>query len=226
MCFKVQKVTLTLLALVIWLAGESRAGLIVNGSFETGTNPPSQGSNGVALLTGSTAITGWTVIGGTSGDGLAWLPNGNSYGVSTPFGNDFLDLTGYHDNAPYFGVSQSISTVVGQAYTLSLDLGVDESNSLYSGPIAVQVMAGPVTQTLTDTSTGTGNIWTAFNVNFTATSTSTTISIQGTQGNQYIGLDNVSVAAVPEPSTLIMVGMATMIVGACSWARRRNRSTT
>ena len=49
----------------------------------------------------------------------------------------------------------------------------------------------------------------AFTLDFTATSASTLISIQGEQGDQYIGLDNVAVnevsGAVSEPSTWAMM---------------------
>jgi len=67
---------------------------------------------------------------------------------------------------------------------------------------------------------GTGNIWQSFTLYFTARSTSTLISIQGEEGDQYIGLDDVSerarpaaewaapLSAVPETSTWVM-----MIVG-------------
>jgi hypothetical protein len=222
MRFKMRSIALAA-ALSVIVSGQSRANMIVNGSFENGTNPPPLNGSGVALPTGSTAITGWTVIGGTGGDGLAWLPNGNPYGVSTTFGNNFLDLTGYLDRSPYFGVSQSISTTVGQSYTLTLNLGVDQGTPAYGGPIAVQVQAGPVTETITDNPAGTGNIWTAFNVNFTADSTSTLISIQGTEGNQYIGLDNVSLnaAAVPEPGSLALGGIATVFCLGCWCLRRR-----
>ena len=104
---------------------------------------------------------------------------------------------------------------------------MDQGTPSYGGPIAVQVLAGPVTQTLMDNPAGTGNIWTGFNVNFTATSTMTTISIQGTVGDQYIGLDNVAVnpAAVPEPGSLTLGGIATVWGGlGCWWRQRRKRA--
>jgi hypothetical protein len=151
---------------------------------------------------------------------VAWLPNGNPYSWSTPFGDYFLDLTGYDDRSPYFGVSQAINTTIGDSYVLSLYLGVDNSNS--PGPISVQVDAGPVTQTLTANPSGSGNIWTAFSVDFTADSAMSTISIQGTQGLYFIGLDNVSVnlASVPEPSSLILSGISA-ILGLGCWIIRQ-----
>ena len=170
-------------------------------------------------------MTGWTVIGGLGTDGLAWLPNGNPYGVSTPFGNYFLDLTGYANRPPFFGVSQTISTALGQAYMLTLDLGVVPGDPYNHGPIMVEVHAGSVMQTLTDNPSGSGNIWTPVDLYFEANSTSTTISIQGTLGNGYIGLDNVSVTtvgAVPEPGSLTLGMIGTTLATVCSWLRGRN----
>jgi hypothetical protein len=201
---------------VALLAGSAHANLISNGSFEdasAGSSLPT--GNGSQLPSGSTDIADWTVLGGPGFDGVAWLPNDNGYGVSTLFGNLFLDLTGYDDQTPYFGVSQTISTVAGQNYTLTFDLGVDQSDSRYDGPISVTASAGSTSQVLGPYDPpGAGNQWGAFTLNFTANSASTLISIQGEQGDQYIGLDNVAVngasGAVPETSTwaMMLIGFA------------------
>jgi hypothetical protein len=172
--------------------------LIKNGSFERaakGFSTPT--GNGEALADGSKAIAGWTVFGGPAGDGVAWLTNGDTYGVSTRFGSDFLDLTGYHDNKPYFGVEQTIKTVVGVTYDLTFRLGVDNGSALYSGPIGVVAAAGSTSQDFTYDPTASGNQWKKFTLVFTATSTSTVVSFQGLSGDQYIGLDAVAVTAAP-----------------------------
>jgi hypothetical protein len=211
-------------ALVVGLfalaAGNSAnaANLILNGSFEkasAGNSLPT--GNGEALPDGSTAIADWTVFGGLSSDGLAWLVNGNEYGGSTPYGSYFLDLTGYHDKTPYFGVEQTIATTPGQGYALTFRLGVDQSSDIYNGPIGVTAKAGSRSKVFDNYDpSGTGNIWQRFTLDFTAKSTSTLISIQGYQGDQYIGLDDVivrarssaefaSLSAVPETSTWAMM---------------------
>jgi hypothetical protein len=210
-------VALTLAGLSFAIPGWSRAESITNGSFETG-NFTFDGNGAASLPLGSTAISGWTTFGGE----LAVLENANAFGLTTPFGTQFLDLTGYHDSSPYGGVLQMINTTVGQSYVLSLDLGVDNSSSLYSAPVSVSAQAAGSVMTFTANPTGTGNIWTPFSLAFTAVSTTTTISIQGTGAKQYLGLDNVSVnpSAVPEPTSLVMGGTAA-IVGLCFWSRRR-----
>jgi hypothetical protein len=175
--------------------------LIRNGSFEKaakGFSPPT--GNGEALASGSKAIAGWTVFGGVSGDGLAWLPNGNGFGGSTPYGSDFLDLTGYHDAKPYFGIEQTISTAVGTTYDLTFHLGVDNNTPIYSGPISVAAAAGSTSQDFNYDPKKTGNVWGKFTLEFTATSTKTLISFQGLSGDQYIGLDSVAVVAADAPA--------------------------
>ena len=159
----------------------------------------------MSLPSGSSVIPGWTI---TTAE-LVWINNANVYGITTPFGNSFLDLTGYHNSSPYGGVSQTINTTIGQNYTLSLSLGVNNTNSLYSGPISVTASAGSINQIFGYDSSGSGNFWGDFNFNFTASSSSTPISIVGlsTAGGTYIGLDNVSVTAVPwEIDALPVVG--------------------
>ncbi len=164
-----------------------------NTSANTGVLPT---GNGLAEATGSAAMPGWTVIGGPAdgSDGLGWVSNANSYGTTAETGSDFLDLTGYRDSAPYFGVTQTVATTVGASYALTFWLGVDNGNAYYTGPIGVSVTAGATTQTIENVSpTGSGNQWVEETVDFTATSTASAISIQGVQGDHYIGLDNVAV---------------------------------
>jgi hypothetical protein len=198
------------------LTGSAQANLISNGSFETASDGSSLPTgNGESLPNGSTAIADWTVFGGPANDGVAWLPNSNGYGPTTPFGSYFLDLTGYFDHPPYFGVEQTISTVVGQNYSLTFDLGVDQSSGIYNGPIGVTASAGSTSHVFNNYNPeGEGSQWGAFILSFTATSTSTLISIQGEQGDQYIGLDNVAVngaaPSTPETSTwgMMLIGFA------------------
>ena len=172
-----------------------------NTTANTGLLPT---GSGIAEPSGSAAMPGWTVIGGTASgnDGLAWLSNANPYGPTAETGSTFVSLAGYRDNSPYFGVAQTVATTAGQSYALTFWLGVDNSNANYTGPIGVSVTAGPVTQTIDNVSpTGSGNQWVEETVDFTASAASSVISIQGVQGDQYIGLDNVSVVQTGNGAT-------------------------
>lgn len=230
---------LALIAAATVTAGSAEAATINNGSFETPTT-----SYGDRYEIGSTGITGWTVVGNdgsavdTAGTGhnVALLTNG-AYSLSTPFGAQFVDLTGYSDTAPYAGLSQAITTVADQAYTVTFWLGSSLTNGLYVGPVSVKVGAGDGYTVIANDgpldpdATPQGMQWTQQTYNFTATGTSTTLSIIGNSsaGGQFIGLDNVSIAdaaapgAVPEAATwaMMIVGM-----GAIGFAMRRRKVTT
>jgi hypothetical protein len=209
--------TLSLIAVGLAISSPAHADL-VNGSFEDGTYTFG-GDGGDSLPAGSAAITGWTTFAAE----LAVIENTNTFGLSTPYGNIFLDLTGYHDSAPYGGVEQSITTVIGQSYTLTLYLGVNNTSGDNAyGPVSVQVMAGTDSTTLTANPAGDGMIWTPETWQFTADSTTTNVMIQGesTASGHFIGLDNLSVSpsVVPEPTSLFMLSIG--VIGIMSYAHR------
>ena len=212
--------------MVLGIAGMASASLITNGSFEVGSFIPNA-HNAMSLPVESTQIIGWTVMNG----GIAWINTPNHWGIIGSDGNFFLDLTGYHDSAPYGEVSQTITSTVGQQYTLSFDLGTDQSNPLHSGPISVLANAGNTSQPFTFNPTGSGSQWQTFSLDFVATSDSTSVSIIGTGGkyyNGYIGLDNVSVTPVPVLTTILLFGSG--IVGLassriCKIKRRKSSHT-
>jgi hypothetical protein len=218
------------LGMLLGVVGQTKGGLI-NGSFEnTNGTFVNNGAGYENLAPGSTAIPGWTVV-NTPNAPLAWITTPVSFN-GVPFtaqdGSFFLDLTADVDRSPYGGVQQSISTTVGQEYNLSFYLGTQQSLSIFTGPVSVQVTAGNVssnTVTYNPPSGSTGPQWGLETVFFTATSTSTTISIVGsfTSGGDYIGLDNVSVnpVSIPEPASLIMLGIGAVGVIGYTWRRRK-----
>lgn len=167
--------------------------LVVNGSFEM-VCPVTFKPDGFGIMPlqpGATDVPGWT----TANAELAWGMNENAFGPRTPFGSLFLDLTGYHDAPPYGGVTQLLSTVPGQNYTVSFAIGVDQNRGVYTGPMTVGVTAGFVSNSFTFTPSGSGSQWGRFTMNFTAASTTTPLSLVGinSTGGQYLGLDDVSV---------------------------------
>jgi Protein of unknown function (DUF642) len=106
-----------LLAAVLTSSAASAA-LVTNGSFESGAFSGDMNDT-MSLSPPSTAMTGWTVTNGT----LAWIGPTNTFGLAAQDGGYFLDLTGYHDNIPYGGVTQSIATNIGSRYALTFYLG-------------------------------------------------------------------------------------------------------
>jgi len=198
-------------ALLAMLAGAARANLLANGSFESGNFAP-PGNATMSLPVGSTAITGWAVV----GDVTSWIGTGNPWGLSASDGARFLDLTDYAPGVPFGGVTQTIATQAGATYRLSFDLG----SSTYWGRVsAVQASAGGSSASFTGAASGGNDDWESFSMLFTAASGSTAVTLQGLTGQWYIGLDNVAVewvggppAAVPEPAAvwLLVAGIGAM----------------
>ena len=193
-----------LASIASWAAFSSPAHAnLINASFEAAVpfNPP--GTWYVVLPSGSTAIPGWTVV----NDDLAWMSNANP-NIHTTDGQYFLDLTGTSDAVPHGGVTQTISTDVGEIYTLSLSLGAIFFDSTYGtalgGTKTVSVTAGSASTSFSFTPSP-GVDWGNYSFDFEATAATTPITIIGTDagsGPYYLGLDsvNVQLAPVPEPT--------------------------
>lgn len=199
---------------VFGVAVPSHANLLQNGSFEIGNFVPNA-DDAMLLPVSATDMTGWTVV----ANSLAWIGPSNPFGLSASDGSYFLDLSGYHDNAPYGGVEQTIPTIIGDQYQLSLDLG--SSTTYNTGPVSVLVTAGSASTTFTSTPT-VNNGWDLFIFDFIATSSSTTISLigQASINESYIGLDNVSVVPIPEPGTFALFA-GSGLLALVGWRRFR-----
>lgn len=223
---KLSRIALLPLAILSTCAS---AQIVSNGGFETFTG--AFGADGGAQLTSaSTTLTGWTIVGGE----IAVLHNPNIYNLTASSGNNFLDLTGYSNTGFPKGVSQMLTGLVaGQTYAFSMDLGIRNGACVSGGdnchgPVTATASIGTTSQTFTEASSVAGNVWGTFGFNFVATGSSMPLTINGISvpaGNEFLGLDNVSVtgtvAAVPEPETyaLLLAGLATL----GSFARRRSR---
>ena len=191
----------------ITLGFQSNSGnLLGNCSFENATSFVSQGQDTMQPAPGSTVMQGWTVVGSIP---LSWIGPRNPFGVSAANGQYYLDLTGYTDHAPYAGVSQTIATVAGASYQLTFELG---SASQYGLPASVTASADSTSQTFTSTLGGTNN-WQLETLNFTATGTTTTISLVGAAGDRYIGVDDVRVTAAGTPAPLSLNPQTVSISG-------------
>lgn len=182
------------IALVGALVGTSAgAATIQNGNFETGNFNPVADET-IELNPGDTDLAGWTIL----TDDIAWIGAGNPWGLSASNGNRFIDLTGFSDTAPMAGVSQDIATDANSKYKLVFDLG---SSARYNAPIGVEVNVGGISQDFNTTNVTGIDIWETFILEFTATSSVTTLTFLGIKGFQYVGLDNISILGLPENGT-------------------------
>ncbi len=208
------------LSLCATCAGAS-ASLIVNGDFEA----PKLGlgiDDTVSYVHGSTGIPGWTTIGDVQ------LVGAGFQSLSGSGGGQWVDLTGTTEG--YFKglTSNAFSTTIGQTYAITFDLGALTTPAY--GPATVDVrfsglLAGTSTNNPTINGPGTFAMdWSRQTLNFVAISTSSVISFVGVPGQfsnaNVVGLDNVSVAAIPEPHEWAMMLAGLGLVG---FAARRRR---
>ena len=212
----------------------AQANLILDGSFESPNVPSSSLSCGIMFNTqcqgyyshdqispplgGPFDIGNWSVIGKGGADGVAvvmQLGNGyteNSLHFDAQDGSQSLDLTG-EGNQGANGVKQSVSTIIGMPYVLSFYLGREDplAPGYRGGPSALDfILNQDAPVTFTDTDMFSNDIaWKQFVFGFTATTATTTfafLNATGT-GNNFAGLDNVDLEAIPEPGTLALFGL-------------------
>ncbi|MCS6865847.1 MAG: choice-of-anchor C family protein [Gemmataceae bacterium] len=198
---------------IVW-AGSASASIIINGSFEQGTNlPPTNGF--VTLSSGSTAITGWTV----GGAGIDWIDNGYwnaSQGLRS------LDLSAVNAGS----ISQTFSTIPGQAYLVQFDMAGNTDGGPAIKTLTADVGAGPITFSFDTTGRSRpGNMgWETKSFVFTATSSTTTLTFTSTVTTAFgPALDNVSVTPIPEPMSLMVLGG--LMVSGLAAVRRRKAAT-
>jgi len=185
---------------LMWLIQPLHAGILMNGSFEAATNAATL--DYISLSPGSTNIPAWT----TTNAELTW--DGGALSISPRLtaaqGYDFLDLTGTHDAPPYGAVFQTMTTLIGQQYQVSFELGSDKYWDAYYGgtftaPVVAVSLNGVVVFSATNNFPALTNYWQTWSFNFTAGATSTTLRFTGSNATPvaYIGLDNVMVTGSP-----------------------------
>jgi choice-of-anchor C domain-containing protein len=207
---KIEKTAIVIfvaVTLIFGLLTNANANLIVNGSFEQGTDP------GVwaQLPNGSTDIVGWVV-------GPDAIDYKGTYWVASDGGRS-LDL----DNSPGFGgIMQTFATTPGETYEVTFDFAGNPYPDLdppikYMGVSAAGQSAGFFFDVTGHDTTNMG--WETHTWQFTATGSSTTLAFYsldsfGTEHSGIFGpaLDNVSVLIIPEPATLSLLGLGSLVL--------------
>ena len=199
------------------------ANLIVDGGFETPIGNQfyvSYGANHGSPYGGTSFYSGspWIINPSTSVD----LVNTQiGWGAAAFEGSQVLDLVGFGS----FGeISQQFQTVLGQKYTLAFAFG-NNPGSTSQAAADVSVFSGGnllLTSVFHNTSAY-GNLhWDTFTREFTGTGQIATLTFSNTTGggNGGILLDDVNVAAVPEPATWAMMILGFLGIGFIGYRRK------
>lgn len=208
------------LMLILFATVNARADLILNSSFE---NPQVTAGQFLTFGTGSTAITGWTVVGSDVAIISGSFASG-SITFNAQQGAQWLDLSGFASNNSNNGVSQDVATNIGQDYLLSFHVGSTTDNAnFFPATVDLSINNGARTSFTNPTAPTDHMDWKQFSVQFTATSASTNVTFffNNNVPTASSGLDSVSmnaITAVPEPGSgsLVFLGMT-----ALCWVRRR-----
>jgi hypothetical protein len=206
------------------------AATVVNGGFEDVV------MTGAALETvpAGQAIGAWEVINSSvlmlRSDYIEFYG-----GPVIPFfshgGNQHLDITG-HGNTGNAGVQQWIDTDPGSRYWLTFWIANmdDAIHSYYTKSSSIRLLVDGVDQgTFTNAEITTGGLnWKLFNHRFAAQNSSTLITfVSATVGDNMAGLDDVSVAHAPEPSTwglMLSSGLVIAFARSRAWRAGRKQS--
>jgi hypothetical protein len=205
----------------VLIAEPSHANLLVNGSFEQPVATSGLNCGGIANCQGfnvGDSIGAWTVVGPGPIDPtktpiviLTNNYNEGGYFFQPEDGNQSLDLTGM-SNQGLNGVEQTVATTVGTAYSLSFWIGHHAQDpSFYNGPASATLeINGLPVGTFSNNDAPPPNLldWKEFTLHFTATGATTMIALfnaisDPTQNE--VGLDNVSLVAIPEPSSIALL---------------------
>lgn len=191
---------------IVGAASLGHANLLVNGSFELGTDPGTFSTVGV----GGTDITGWDVV----TENVDYI---GSYWQASD-GVRSVDLNGSNGSNPKGAIAQTFATTAGTLYKLTLDYAGNPDGEPPIKGLYASVDGNYGTLSFDVTGKSLSNMgWLSAIGYWVADDSSATLEL-GSLYDGYFGpaIDNVSVEAVPEPAT-----MAVLALGAGIAARKR-----
>jgi len=194
------KNVVTVCLLLLMLASSAHSDLIVNGDFESGPNYP-----GLIYQAheGSTEITGWVVTRNT----VEYCNLDEAFADGR-----YIDL----DASPGAGgLAQTFQTSPGQVYEVSFELyGISHPSGPDMKHLGITVAGHPF-EYFFDTTINHNLLWDKHSFVFTATDITSTLEFYSLDPEtSYCGplIDNVTVEAVPEPATLLLIGIGGLIL--------------
>jgi hypothetical protein len=195
------------------------AGPFTNGGFENINNHAAiPNNNGAFITNGSTWLTGWTVGGPGTPD--IDVDRGSSDGFTAFDGQQWIAFNG--GNTPPGGVlSQTFLTTVGATYGVSFQVGKAGSGSQSLTATALALNGAVLASNYCVPTMG---VWAAFSLNFTATTTNTTLVFKDTSSTTVgadLMLDDVIVVSPPvitvsPASQSVLVGSLVTFTAAAS----------
>lgn len=210
------------LALVFGITAGSAAAstnLVLNGSFEDISADP-----GIQQLANNTwrvfsSIPGWVTFTG------AGIEVRNKVAGVAQHGSQFVELDSHGAN-PNSSMQQQLSTIGGQAYTVSFWYSPRPSTASRpsdTNNISVSWNGTTLLPTLSGTNNTGSHNWQQYSYSVTGTGSDIlSFGAFGTQDTYGGSLDNVSVTAVPEPGSLAMVIAGLGLMGSVIRRRARN----